>query len=84
MKKFDIYNLISLVIFKVDNVLYKTLGIVSSYRKHAWTLAGKRLQRDLDREHSHRDLVNSLFGHDYTTKKALEVYYQDEVDLKEW
>lgn len=84
MKKFDIYNLISLVIFKIDNVLYKTLGIVSSYRKHAWVLSGKRLQRDLDREHSQRDLVNSLFGHNYTTKQALEVYRRDEVDLMEW
>ena len=66
-------NLISLVIFKIDNVLYKTLGIVSSFRRHSWVLSGKRLQRDLDREHSHRDRVNSLYGHNYTTKKALEV-----------
>ena len=71
MKKFDIYNLISLVIFKIDNVLYKTLGIVSSYRKHAWTLSGKRLQRDLDREHSMRDHFNALNGTSYTTKQAL-------------
>ena len=77
-------NFIALVIFKVDNVLYKTLGIVSPFRRHHWVLSGKRLQRDLDREHSKRDLVNSLFGHNYTTKRALEVYYQDEVDLKEW
>ena len=64
-------NLISLVIFKIDNVLYKTLGIVSSYRKHAWTLSGKKLQRDLDREHSMRDHLNALNGTCYTTKQAL-------------
>lgn len=64
-------NFISLVIFKIDNVLYKTLGFVSPYRKHAWTLAGKRLQRDLDREHSMRDHLNVLNGTSYTTKQAL-------------
>lgn len=71
MKKFDIYNLISLVIFKVDNVFYKTLGIVSSFRRHAWELQGKRLQRDLDREHSMRDYLNAINGTCYTTKQAL-------------
>lgn len=64
-------NLISLVIFKVDNVLYNTLGIVSSFRRHSWVLSGKRLQRDLDREHSMRDHLNALNGTSYTTKQAL-------------
>lgn len=82
MKK--ICNLIAVVIFKVDTVLYKTIGVVSSFRRDAWTRQGKRLQRDLDREHSQRDLVNSLFGHNYTTKKALEVYRRDKVDSMEW
>lgn len=82
MKK--ICELISLVIFKIDNALYKTLGVVSSFRRDAWTRQGKRLQRDLDREHSMRDHLNAIFGHNYTTKKALEVYRQDEVDLMEW
>ncbi len=71
MKKFSIYNLISFVIFKIDNVLYKTLGIVSSFRRDAWALSGKRLQRDLDREHSMRDHLNLLNGTSYTTKQAL-------------
>ena len=69
MKK--ICNLISLVIFKIDNVLYKTLGIVSPIRRHSWVLSGKRLQRDLDREHSMRDHLNALNGTSYTTKQAL-------------
>ena len=64
-------NLISLVIFKIDNVLYKTLGIVSPFRRHHWVLSGKRLQRDLDREHSMRDHLNALNGTSYTTKQAL-------------
>lgn len=82
MKK--IFELLAVATFKVDTVLYKTFGIVSSFRRHHWVLSGKRLQRDLDHEHSQRDLVNSLYGHNYTTKYALEVYHQDEVDLKEW
>ena len=64
-------NLISLVIFKIDNVLYKTFGVVGSFRRHSWVLSGKRLQRDLDREHSMRDHLNALNGTSYTTKQAL-------------
>lgn len=64
-------NAISLVIFKVDAVLYKTFNIVSSFRRHHWVLSGKRLQRDLDREHSMRDHLNAFNGTSYTTKQAL-------------
>lgn len=64
-------NLIALVIFKIDNALYKTFGIVSSFRRDAWVLSGKRLQRDLDREHSMRDRLNVLNSTSYTTKQAL-------------
>ena len=66
-----VINLIALAIFKIDNVLYKTLGIVSPFRRHHWVLSGKRLQRDLDREHSMRDHLNALNGTSYTTKQAL-------------
>ena len=69
MKK--ICNLISLVIFKVDTVLYKTFGIISSFRRNAWDRRGKRLQQDLDREHSQRDYLNALYDTSYTTKQAL-------------
>lgn len=67
----NICNLISLVIFKVDTVLYKTFGIVSSFRRNAWTRQGKGLQKDLDGEHSMRDHLNALHGTSYTTKQAL-------------
>jgi len=82
MKK--ICELIAIAIFKVDTVLYKTFGFVSSFRSQSWARQSKRLQQDLDREHSRRDQVNSIFGHDYTTKQALEVYFKDEVDLVDW
>lgn len=70
-------NLIAVAVFKIDNVLYKTFGFVSPFRRDAWARQGRRLQRDLDREHSRRDLVNSLYGHNYTTKQALEVYRRE-------
>lgn len=64
-------NFISLVIFKVDTVLYKTFGFVSPFRRDAWARQGRRLQRDLDREHSMRDYLNALNYTSYTTKQAL-------------
>lgn len=64
-------NFISLVIFKADTVLYKTFGFVSPFRSQSWTRQSKRLQRDLDREHSLRDHLNAIYGTSYTTKQAL-------------
>lgn len=69
MKK--IFELIAVVIFKVDTVLYKSFGFVSSFRRQSWARRGKRLQQDLDREHSLRDHLNALNGTNYTTKQAL-------------
>lgn len=64
-------NLIAVSIFKVDTVLYKTFGFVSPFRRDARARQGRRLQRDLDREHSLRDHLNALNGTSYTTKQAL-------------
>ena len=69
MKK--ICNLIAVAIFKVDTVLYKTFGIVSSFRSQSWVRQSKKLQQDLDREHSQRDYLNALYDTSYTTKQAL-------------
>lgn len=64
-------NFISLVIFKVDTVLYKTFRFVSPFRSQSWARQGRRLQRALDAEHSLRDHLNALNGTSYTTKQAL-------------
>lgn len=64
-------NLISLVIFKADTVLYKTFGFVSSFRRQSWVRQSKRLQEDLDREHAKRDYLNDFYDTNYTTKQAL-------------
>lgn len=66
-----ICDLIAVIIFKADTVLYKTLGFVSPFRRHSWALRAKKLQRDLDREHSMRDHLNALHGTSYTTRQAL-------------
>ena len=59
------------LIVRVDTVLYKTFGIVSSFRRNAWARQGKGLQKYLDGEHSKRDHLNALKGTSYTTKQAL-------------
>ena len=69
-----IINTLSLVIFRIDTTLYKTLGFVSPLRRQSWVRQGKRLQRDLDRERSRRDYINTLYGTDYTTKQALALW----------
>ena len=66
-----IFKLIAIVIFKVDNALYKTFGFVSSFREHRWALKVKRLQQQLDWEHARRDRLNDFWGTNYTTKQAL-------------
>ena len=62
---------LAVAIFRIDNMLYKTFGFVSPFRRHRWALSGKRLQEDLDHEHSMRDRLNDFYGTDYTTKQAL-------------
>ena len=66
-----IFKLIAVVIFKVDNALYKTFGFVSPFRKESWAIDGKRLQQQLDWEHARRDRLNDFWGTNYTTKQAL-------------
>lgn len=69
MKK--ICDSIAVAIFKVDTALYKTFGFISSFRRDAWARQGRKLQRDLDREHSMRDSLNALNSTSYTTRQAL-------------
>lgn len=66
-----IIELTAVVVSKVDNVLYKTFGFVSPFRKESWNIDGKRLQQQLNWEHARRDRLNLLYGTDYTTKQAL-------------
>ena len=72
MKK--IVNAVSRVIFKVDNLLYNTIGIVTPFRRAYWKRRSSKVQRDLNIEHSKRDYINATHCSNYTTKKALEIY----------
>ena len=68
-----IFGLIAVVVFKIDNVLYKTFGLVSPFRRNAWARRAKKLQEDLDREHAKRDRLNDFYGTSYTTRQALKL-----------
>lgn len=69
-----VIELTAIVVYKVDNVLYKTFGLVSPFRKQSWALRAKRLQRQLDYEHALRDHLNNFWGTNYTTKQALALH----------
>ena len=66
-----IFEHLAVVIFRIDNMLYKTFGFVSPFRRQSWVISGKKLQEELDHEHSMRDRLNDFYGTDYTTKRAL-------------
>lgn len=75
MKTMDkVIDFTAIVASKVDNVLYKTFGFVSPFRKESWDIDGKRLQHQLDWEHTRRDRLNMIYGTDYTTRQALALY----------
>lgn len=61
------------IIAKVDKFLYKYIGIVTPLRRAFWRRSARKLQRQLDREHSIRDFVNN-HGYNVTTEEALRIY----------
>ena len=69
-----IINAVSRVIFGVDNLLYNTIGIVTPFRRAYWRRRANKNQRELDREHSIKNHINAIYGSNYTTKKAVEIY----------
>lgn len=69
-----IINAVSRVIFRVDNLLYNTIGIVTPFRRRYWRRRANKIQRELDREHSIKDTMNTVCNSNYTTKKAVEIY----------
>lgn len=75
MKTMDkVIDFIAVVASKIDDALYKTFGFVSLFRKKSWNIDGKRLQRQLDREHIRRDYLNRRHCTNYTTKQALALH----------
>lgn len=65
--------MIAKVVTKVDNFIYKCIGIVTPLRRNIWRRTAKKIQRELDRQHSIRDFVNN-HGYNVTTEEALRIY----------
>lgn len=65
--------MITTIIAKIDKFLYKYIGIVTPIRRTYWRRESRKLQRQLDREHSIRDFVNN-HGYNVTTEEALRIY----------
>ena len=61
------------IIAKVDNFIYKCIGIVTPLRRNIWRRTAKKIQRELNREHYIRDFVNN-HGYNVTTEEALRIY----------
>lgn len=58
---------------KVDNFIYRFIGIVTPLRRAFWRRTARKIQRELEREHSIRDFVNN-HGYNVTTEEALRIY----------
>ena len=65
--------MIAKVVTKVDNFIYKCIGIVTPLRRSIWRRTSRSIQRELDRQHSIRDFVNN-HGYNVTTEEALRIY----------
>lgn len=65
--------MITKIIAKIDNFIYRFIGIVTPLRRAFWRRESRKLQRQLDREHSIRDFVNN-HGYNVTTEEALRIY----------
>ena len=71
-------NAVSRIIFRIDTFLYNTIGIVTPFRRAYWRRSANKIQRSLDREHSIKNHINAIYGSNYTTKKAIEIYNNED------
>lgn len=65
--------MLTTIIAKVDNFIYKSFKIVTPLRRTIWHRASRSIQRELDRQHSIRDFVNN-HGYNVSTEEALRIY----------
>lgn len=75
MKKITniIVTAIAIIITATDNVLYRTLGYVSSVRQKKWDEQANEIQLWLDFQHYQRDRYNKLNRTNWTTKRVMNV-----------
>lgn len=63
--------MIAKIIAKIDNFLYKRIGIVTPIRRAYWRKSSIKIQKELDYQHSKRDYLNRVNGTNMTTHDAL-------------
>lgn len=65
--------MITRVIAKIDNFLYKRIGIVTPLRKAYWRKQARSIQVVLNYQHENRDYYNRVYNDNKTTKEALKL-----------
>ena len=73
MKKIADFILSTIVhtLVGIDNVLYRTFGYVSCFRRHKWNKQAGEIQVSLNYQHSRRDRFNKINGTNWTTKRVM-------------
>lgn len=61
------------IVYGVSQVLYKLFGVNTSVRKAWLAHKARKIQDQLDKEHTIRDRVNKRVGEFYTTKEAMKI-----------
>ena len=65
--------MITTIIAKVDNFIYKSFRIVTPLRRAIWHQSSIEIQKELAYQHGIRDFLNR-HGYDVTTEEALRIY----------
>lgn len=65
--------MIAKIIAKIDNFLYKRIGIVTPIRRAYWRRQSIKLQKEIDIEQSKIDFVHKM-GFDCIGQDAIDLY----------
>ena len=66
-------KVISFIVYKVSEALYKLFGVNTPVRKAWLKKEARKIQVQLAHEHSVRDMVNHFTNGAYTTKEAMKI-----------
>lgn len=61
------------IIAKIDNFIYRYIGIVTPIRRAYWRRQARGIQWKLNYEHGNRDFYNHVYNDNKTTKDALRL-----------
>lgn len=65
--------MITAIIAKVDNFIYKSFRIITPLRRTIWHQSSIEIQKELVYQHGIRDFLNR-HGYNVTTEEALRIY----------